>query len=127
MVKMLGSGAGRAGPGSGAGLGPALPQEGALGAAPGPASPPGRRPGPGRAPFLLQKDTLLVWPDFPRNMPRIGAWGPREPFILPLAGPGPGRSPQARARPSPPGPAPAQPGPGQNANVAQDGNNKIDK
>ena len=35
MLKMLGSGAGRAGPGSGAGLGLARPQEGALGAAPG--------------------------------------------------------------------------------------------
>ena len=45
-------------------------------------------PGPGGAPFLPQKDTLLVWLDFFRSMPRIGAWGPREPFILPLAGPG---------------------------------------
>ena len=123
MTGIQGSGARRAGRGPGAGLGPARPQECALGAAPGSANPPGRPPGPGRTPkdtLRRPKDTLLIWPDFSKSIPSIGAWGPRKPFILSLVGPGPGRSPLSRARPAQPGPAPALPGPSQNAKVAQD-------
>ena len=59
IAKMPESGAGRAGPGPGAGLGPARLQVWAPGAAPGPAHPPGRGPGPGRIPLWRPKDTLL--------------------------------------------------------------------
>ena len=119
MAKMPKSWAGRAGPGPGAGLGPARLQVWAPGAAPGPAHPPGRGPGPGRIPLWRPKDTLLIWPDFVKYFPALRLGTRSSPLFFLLAGPGPGRSPQARAQPTRQGLAPARPGPGQNTKIAQ--------
>ena len=70
-------------------------------------------------PFRARKTPCLFGLVFLKTFSGIGAWGPRQPLILLLAGPGPGRSPQARAQPAHQGLAPAQPGPGQNAKMAQ--------
>ena len=77
MAKIRKSGAGRAGPGPGAGLGPVRLQVRAPGAAPGPAHPPGRGPGPGRIPLWRSKDTLLFGLTF-ENVSRHWGLGPAE-------------------------------------------------
>ena len=113
MAKIRKSGAGRAGPGPGAGLGPVRLQVRAPGAAPGPAHPPGRGPGPGRIPLWRSKDTLPIWPDFWKYFPALGLGTRGSPLICcwrgqGLAGaPRPAPSPPTKAWPRP-SPAPAK-------------------